>query len=126
MAIWISDEDRDWEIFVPLDIAISEALRTQIVRIQFDDGHSAELRRRIAERMALSILEVLDNDLKPPTPAQVSFALAIVRDLNVKLPGEALLFKGAMSDFLNRYADLFKERQEHNRRPRKRNTDNES
>lgn len=116
MAIWIGDEDRGWEITVPLDIAVCEALRVQIARIQSDDSHMPQLTRRIAERMAVSILEVLDYDLKPPTPNQVSYALAIARDLNVNLPGEALLFRGAMSEFLDRFSDLFKQRQEHNRR----------
>jgi hypothetical protein len=121
MAIRIADDDGGWEITVPLDIAVSEALRVQIARIQSDDSHLPQLTRRIAERMAVSILEVLDYDLKPPTPAQVSYALAIARDLNVNLPGEALLFRGAMSEFLDRYVALFNERQEQNKRSRNRN-----
>lgn len=123
MAIWIGDEDRGWEITVPLDIAVCEALRIQIVRIQSDDKHLPQLTRRIAERMALSILEVLDYDLKPPTPNQVSYALAIARDLNVNLPGEALLFRGAMSEFLDRYVSLFNQRNEHNKRTNKQEGD---
>lgn len=123
MAIWIGDEDRGWEITVPLDIAVCEALRIQIVRIQSDDKHLPQLKRRIAERMALSILEVLDYDLKPPTPNQVSYALAIARDLNVNLPGEALLFRGAMSEFLDRYVSLFNQRHEHNKGTNKQESD---
>ena len=115
MAIRIADENDDWEMLIPLEVAVTEALRVQLSRIKSDDSHAPQLCHRIAERMAVSILEVLDFDLKPPTPAQVSYALAIARDLNVNLPGEALLFRGAMGQFLDRYAPLFSERQERNK-----------
>lgn len=110
MALRIADDDGAWEITVPLEMAVCEALKTQMARVLTDDEHLPLLCRRIAERMAISILEVLDVDLRPPTPAQVSYALAIARDLNVSLPGEALLYRGAMSDFLNRYVSLFNHR----------------
>lgn len=81
-----------------------------MARLEVDGGPSDLLSKRLAEHVAVSILEVLDIDLKPPTDAQVSFAIAIARELNVNLPGEALLFRGAMSDFLTRYVPLFNER----------------
>lgn len=110
MAIRIADDDGGWEISIPLEHAVSEALKVQMARVLNDDEHLPKLSLRIAERMAISILEVLDVDLRPPTPAQVSYALAIARDLNVNLPGEALLFRGAMGEFLDRYAALFNQR----------------
>lgn len=110
MAIRIADDDGDWEMTIPMEIAVTEALRVQMARLQANDANAQQLCRRIAERMAISILEVLDADLKPPTEAQVSYALAIARDLNVNLPGEALLFRGAMSDFLDRFIPLFNQR----------------
>jgi hypothetical protein len=110
MTIRIADDDGGWEMTIPLEIAVSEALRVQMARLQADDKNLPQLCRRIAERMAISILEVLDVDLKPPTEAQISYALAIARDLNVNLPGEALLFRGAMSDFLDRFIPLFNQR----------------
>lgn len=110
MALRVSDDDAQWEIAIPLDNCVLEALRVQMARIQFDGKPPPQLCRRIAERIAISVLEVLDVDLKPPTQAQVSFAIAIARELNVSLPGEALLFRGAMGEFLDRYAELFNAR----------------
>src|SRR5690348_15968437 len=107
MALSVSGDDAQWELAIPLDNCVLEALRVQMARIQFDDNPPPQLCRRIAERIASSVLEVLDVDLKPPTQAQVSFAIAIARELNVNLPGEALLFRGAMGEFLDRYAELF-------------------
>lgn len=115
MGLRIADDDAGWEISIPLEIAVLEALKVQMARVQADDAHLPALCRQIGERMAISILEILDVDLKPPTEAQVRYALAIARDLNVSLPGEALLFRGAMSDFLNRYDSLFKHRHGRNK-----------
>ena len=114
MALRIADDDGYWELIVPLDLSVAEALRVQMARIHPEDQHVGKLRQAIADRMARSILEVLDFDLKPPTQSQISYAIAIARDLNVNLPGEALLFRGAMSDFINRYSQLFKERHARN------------
>lgn len=86
------------------------ALRAQMAGIRADRDPPGLIRQRIAERVALSILEILDVDLKPPTDAQVSYAIAIARELNVNLPGEALLFRGAMGDFLDGFVPLFNAR----------------
>lgn len=110
MALRVSDDDASWELAIPLDTCVLHALQVQMARLEVDGGPSDLLSKRLAEHVAVSILEVLDIDLKPPTDAQVSFAIAIARELNVNLPGEALLFRGAMSDFLTRYVPLFNER----------------
>jgi hypothetical protein len=120
MALRVSDDDASWELAIPLDGCILQALQVQMARLEVDGGPSGLLSKRIAERVATSILEVLDIDLKPPTDAQVSFAIAIARELNVNLPGEALLFRGAMSDFLTRFVPLFNERRS---RPSRRTRD---
>src|ERR1700749_2778281 len=109
MALRISDDEGSWEITVPLEGPVLQALKVQMARVLPEDESLPPLCQRIGERMAVSILEVLDVDLKPPTQAQVSFAIAIARELNVNLHGEALIFRGAMSDFLTRYATLLNE-----------------
>jgi hypothetical protein len=62
---------------------------------------------RIGQRISETVIDVLDPDLRPPTNAQVSFALDIARELSVNLPGEALKFRGAMGEFIDRYQSLF-------------------
>lgn len=109
MPLRVSDDDASWELSIPVDSCILHALKVQMARLEVDGGASTLLTKRMAEKVATSILEVLDVDLKPPTDAQVSFAIAIARELNVNLPGEALLFRGAMSDFLTRFSPLFNE-----------------
>ena len=111
MTLRIADDDRGWEISVPLEHHVLEALQVQMARIPINyDEPSPRFCIHLAEKISAVILESLDTDLKPPTDAQVSFALAIARDLNVSLPGEALLYRGAMSDFLTRFAPTFNSR----------------
>lgn len=62
---------------------------------------------RIGQKISETVLDVLDPDLRPPTDAQVKFALDIARELSVNLPGEALQYRGAMGEFLERYSALF-------------------
>lgn len=107
MAIRIADADGAWEFEVPLDGAVSESLRVQMARLHPDHENYWPIVERIGATFSRSVVEVLDPELRPPSDAQVSFALAIARELNVNLPGEALIFRCAMKEFLDRYSDLF-------------------
>lgn len=107
MSIRIADSDGLWEIELPVDGAVAESLRVQMARLGHESQRYQTTVERIAATFSRSVVEVLDPDLRPPTDAQVSFALAIAKELNVNLPGEALIFRCAMGEFLDRYSTLF-------------------
>jgi hypothetical protein len=107
MPLKITDLDGEWEIEVPIRSATLEALRLQFYRLRQPGSDPAQIYERIGERFSESVLGVLDIDLRPPTDAQVEFAVAIARELGVNLPGEALQYRGPMADFLDRFSSLF-------------------
>jgi hypothetical protein len=84
-----------------------EALRLQIIRLQQREVFLGPVCERIGQRISETVLDVLDPDLRPPTDAQVKYALDIARELSVNLPGEALQYRGAMGEFIDRYQSLF-------------------
>ncbi|WP_198148893.1 hypothetical protein [Luteibacter yeojuensis] len=69
---------------------------------------------RLSECFASSLAECLDPDLKLPTEAQIRYATDISRDLGVSIPAEVFRFRGAMSEFIERFAERHKNRR-HNR-----------
>lgn len=87
-----------------------ESLRVQIARIESSEDRYYRVARILAFRVTSAIIDIVDPDLRPPTQAQVDYAIAIARELNVNLPGEALMFRCAMGEFLDRYSQLFKTR----------------
>lgn len=101
-------------IRIPLDEAVREAWQLQLDRA-VDAGLAEGLRERLANCFALSLSECLDADLKPPTEAQVRYATDITRELGLSLNAEVLRYRGAMAEFIDRYAEVFKE---HRRRRR--------
>jgi hypothetical protein len=113
MSLRIADLDGTFELEVPLDGPALESLRLQIARLQSRQILQPSVLDTLGSKLSLAILEIVDPDLRPPTQAQVDYAVAIARELNVNLPGEALMFRCAMSDFLDRYVDLFKSRRRH-------------
>lgn len=56
--------------------------------------------RRIAKQLETLLPEAIDWDIKEPTPAQISYAMAISKELNVAIPPDALRFRGEMHTFL--------------------------
>lgn len=57
--------------------------------------------------LASSLPTAVDYDLKPPSEAQVNFAMAIARVLGVALPPDVLRYRGAMHDFLSSHKEAF-------------------
>jgi hypothetical protein len=100
---------------VDLDESISEAWLLQEQRLAYA-GTRISLQERLAMCMTMSMLQCLDEDLNPPTQAQLVYATDIARELGVSLPFEALRYRGAMSDFIGRYVETFR----HLRRARSR------
>ena len=96
-------------IDVPLDDGTLEAWR-----LQFDRAavyrNTYPLCERLAACVASSIVQCLDWDLQPPTDKQLRYATAIAKRLNVSLSGDALRYRGSMTEFLDRFAETYKQR----------------
>lgn len=107
MPLTISDLNGDWEVQIPLPNSTVEAFRLQLDRLEQKDVILGPVLIRLAERISTNLLETLDVDLRPPSKAQVKFALAIAKELGISLPGEALQYRATMHDFLSRHAPLF-------------------
>jgi hypothetical protein len=101
MQLVLNDEDA---ISIPIDDCIREAWALQYDRAQLSGGID-RFRERLAVCFAISLAQCLDSDLQPPTSAQMAYAMAIARELGIALPAEALRFRGAMGDFIDRFAE---------------------
>jgi hypothetical protein len=108
MQLVLNDEE---VVPIPLDDFVQEAWVLQYNRASFQGGLEGFV-ERLATCFASSLAECLDPDLKLPTDAQLKYATAIARDLGVALPSEALRFRGAMTEFIDRFADIHKRRRQ--------------
>lgn len=104
--------DDDSDVQLPLDEPTRQAWLVQCGRAEMGGG-IARLHRRLAECFALSLTECLDADLKPPTQAQLTYAMDIARQLGLALPAEAIRFRGEAMDFIKRYAEAHRTRTGH-------------
>lgn len=107
MGFRLVDDELDLSVELPFAPPTREALGIQLQRWVFADGYTY-----LGDRLARKFADLLDADLKPPSASQLSYALSISKALDVALPSEVLKFKGAMFDFLDRYAPVFKARTE--------------
>lgn len=101
--------DEYTRIDVPLTDSMLEAWRLQFDRAALA-RNTCPLAERLAACIAAGLVHCLDADLQPPTEKQVRYAQAIARELNVSLSGDALRYRGSMHEFLDRFADAFKDR----------------
>ena len=106
MRLVLNDEE---DIPIPVDGPIHEAWILQYDRA-IHSGSIESLQARLAQCFAMSLTECLDADLKPPTPAQVQYATDIARQLGIPLPPEALRFRGPMGEFIDRFAEAFRQK----------------
>ncbi|MGN2242449.1 hypothetical protein ACFWZU_02945 [Frateuria sp. GZRR33] len=102
----------DIEVGIPLDPSIQEAWQIQYER-SLEAGRAEGFQKRLATSFAQALTDCLDADLKPPTDAQLRYATSIARELGVALPPEALRFRGAMADFIGRFAERLREKRGH-------------
>jgi hypothetical protein len=101
--------DNEQGIPIPLDELTEEAWALQLGRAATQGGVDS-LCERLAICFAATLAECLDADLRRPTEAQLKYAMAIARDLNVALPSEALRFRGSMAAFLTQFAETHKQK----------------
>jgi hypothetical protein len=96
-----------WVIPVQLDARLHEALDVQLDRaLRGERSHL--LVRKLSACIASSLAECLDVDLQLPTVSQINYATDIARELGVALPGDALRFRGAITEFIERFVEPFR------------------
>lgn len=101
MGLRLVYDDLELSLDLPGPPGVTEAIGMQIERCLIPGGVSG-----FAWRLVGEITNMLDSDLQPPSPQQVTIATLIARSLNISLPGEALRYRGCMAEFLDRYRPM--------------------
>lgn len=109
MTFYLVAPSLEMAIELPLPEDVENAVILQLTRLQ-DRQQMANFAERLAQEIESGISEALDWDIKRPTAAQASFAIALSKELNVVIPEEALKHRGQMHAFINQYAPLAKQR----------------
>jgi len=113
MAIRLVDDESDVSVNLDLDYAYLEALSIQLQRAEAPEGSSFP--KRFGTLFQEILGQTLDGDIKPPSQAQLRFALDIARELGVAIPGEALRYRGSMTSFIRRFEQQFREQRRRHR-----------
>ena len=75
-----------------------------VIRAQLERLHSDQDRQRFNEGMLRHLARVmgdfLDSDLRPPTEKRVAFAFSLAKQQAIEVPRDALIYRSAMSRFL--------------------------
>lgn len=101
------DTDSDLLVEIPVSELLPETVRAQWERFS-DEASRASFAQKLGARLESALIECLDTDLKPPSSAQVAYAIAISKKLGVMAPEVTFKYRGAMSDFLTEHAPVFK------------------
>lgn len=105
MALLLIDPDYDFLLDLGAPVGVLESVHEQWVRLAHDPERE-EFAARISARLLPVLLDCLDWDLKPPTPAQVSYAVSLARKLNLEIPAKVLQRRSDMGAFLDANANL--------------------
>lgn len=99
----------DMSIELFLSDQLERAVALQWERLKDRDARDA-FTRRIAKQLETLLPDAIDWDIKEPTPAQISYAMAVSKELNVAIPPDALRFRGEMHTFLETHVPQAKEK----------------
>jgi hypothetical protein len=106
MLLQLVYEDR-WVIPVPVDARVHEALdvqRERALRCEMDEAFTYQLSVCVANSLAA----FLDPDLLLPTANQVKYTTDIARQLGISIPADALRYRGAAHEFIERFEEPFR------------------
>lgn len=101
MKISLYAEHEEFHIPIPMEYAT--LLETQLERLSEPRERRAFVEGMLKQYARL-LSKFLDPDLSPPTEKQVAFAHRLGRKHGVEVPRDALIYKDAMHDFLDKYA----------------------
>jgi len=111
MALFLVDPSLDLSLELPVSEPIEKALAIQWERLS-DRTVREAFCRRMATQLNSVIPESIDWDIKEPTPAQVSFAMVLAKELEVSIPSAALRYRGNMHEFLEKHSQMLKVKRE--------------
>ncbi|MFC3549496.1 hypothetical protein ACFOLC_00530 [Lysobacter cavernae] len=107
MAWLLIDTESDLLVEIPGSALVPETVRVQWGRLA-DDQTKDAFAQKLGALLESSLIDCLDNDLKPPTAAQTAYAIAITKRLGVPASAEVFRFRCVMTDFLKEHAPVFK------------------
>jgi len=105
MALLLIDPDYDLLLDLGAPSGLLESIQEQWLRLAHDPERE-EFAARISARLLPVLSDCLDWDLKPPTSAQVSYAVSLARKLDLEIPAKVLQRRSDMSAFLDANANL--------------------
>lgn len=103
MKISLYAEHEEFHVAIPMEYAT--LLEEQLVRL----GESSQRRafvEGLLKQYARVLSKFLDPDLSPPTEKQIAYAHRLARKHGVDIPRDALIYKDAMHDFLDKYTKM--------------------
>ena len=62
---------------------------------------------RIRDSFSRLLLDVVDHELKPPSSAQIAYAIDIARKIGLAVPPEVLRYRGSARAFLEEHVPRF-------------------
>lgn len=107
MPFFLIEPDLDLSIELPMPGQIERVFQLQWERLA-NPGVRDAFVQRLSQGLSTVLPDLLDWDLRPPSEKQLAYATALSRKLNVRIPPDALQFRGCMHDFLDKYASLAK------------------
>ena len=97
----------EMSVEIYLSDQLERALALQWERLRDSDARDA-FARRIEKQLETLLPDAIDWDIKEPTAAQISYAMAISKSLNVPIPPDVLRYRGVMNEFLDAHAPQVK------------------
>lgn len=101
MQFSIYSDETEFHVDVPLEYAT--LIDDQLTRI-VNEGEKKAFTEAMLKQLGRVLSQFFDHDLQPPTEKQVAFAYGLSKKHQVEIPREALIYKSAMCDFLDKYS----------------------
>ena len=102
MPLMLLDPERGVMLELPLEAGVLESPQEQCSRA--DPVKLQRLANRVAQAVGPVVDMYLDYDLRPPSQAQIQYAVAIARREGLEIPADVLKKKVAMGKFLDQHA----------------------
>lgn len=109
MTFYLVAPALEMAIELPLSEEVQAAVALQLTRLQ-DRRQMDAFAQRVAHQLESGLPDALDWDIKKPTAAQASFAIALSKELDVVIPAGAMNYRGQMHAFIDQHAPLAKQR----------------
>ncbi len=100
MNFYLVCPELEFTLELPFSPLGREQVISQVRRMQEDEGQSRSFEYRLAEELSRLIPELTDWDIKPPTGAQMAYAVSLCAQLGIVLPAATRRSRGLMQTFL--------------------------